>query len=189
MVEERSTRITMFGREASFTYAENWVGYSLIGMRLVIAWVFLQSGIEKLLDGGISDPVAWSASGFFEHSVVEANPFYDVWMGMSGDPVVDALVIFGQLGIGIGLLLGALFRLAAFFGGLQMLLFWAASLEGGLMAGLPVDHGYVVSSHIVNIILLFGLGAFGAGRVLGVDSYIEDTNLFENNGWLRYLTG
>jgi len=33
------------------------------------------------------------------------------------------------------------------------------------------------------------LDAFGAGRILGLDSYIEDTEIVRNNEWLRYFLG
>jgi thiosulfate dehydrogenase [quinone] large subunit len=37
--------------------------------------------------------------------------------------------------------------------------------------------------------LLFGLGAIGAGRILGLDAAIEETDLVRNNAWLRYILG
>lgn len=70
----------------------------------------------------------------------------------------------------------------------MMLLFWAASLKGGLAAGLPVAHGYVVDSHLVYAALLFGLGAFGAGRAFGLDAVLEP-RLTERVPALRYLLG
>jgi thiosulfate dehydrogenase [quinone] large subunit len=57
------------------------------------------------------------------------------------------------------------------------------------MAGLPVAHGWVVDDHLVYAALLFGLGAVGAGRVLGLDAYIERLAVVRNNRWLRYLLG
>jgi thiosulfate dehydrogenase [quinone] large subunit len=41
----------------------------------------------------------------------------------------------------------------------------------------------------VYAILLFGLGAFGAGRILGLDAYLEDLEIVQSNPWLRYLLG
>jgi len=71
----------------------------------------------------------------------------------------------------------------------MMLLFWAAALQGGLFAGLPVAHGWVVDDHMVYAALLFGLGAFGAGRILGLDAYFEELEIVQNNRWLRLLLG
>jgi thiosulfate dehydrogenase [quinone] large subunit len=71
----------------------------------------------------------------------------------------------------------------------MMLFYWLASLTGGLAQGLPVAHGWVVDDHIVYAVLLFGLGAFGAGRILGIDSYLEDTSFVQNNPWLRLFLG
>lgn len=39
------------------------------------------------------------------------------------------------------------------------------------------------------MLLLFGLGAFGAGRTLGLDGRLEQTEFVQNNSWLRYLMG
>ena len=71
----------------------------------------------------------------------------------------------------------------------MMLFYWAAALEGGLLQGLPIAHGWVIDDHIVYAALLFGLGAFGAGRILGLDAYLERTSVVRNNPWLRYFLG
>jgi thiosulfate dehydrogenase [quinone] large subunit len=182
-VSTRTLDAELFGRETQFDYSETWVGYALVALRLVMAWVFLQAGLEKLLAGN------WTAAGFLENAVPPGNPLSGVWGSLAGAGWVDPLVIYGQLAIGLALLVGAAVRLAAFFGALQMALFWAASLQGGLMAGLPIEHGYAVSSHTVYAILLFGLGAFGAGRILGLDRRIEQSEFVQNNRWLRLFLG
>jgi len=70
-----------------------------------------------------------------------------------------------------------------------MIFYWMSSLQGGLLAGLPIAHGWVVDDHIVYAALLFGLGAFGAGRILGLDAYLEDTDLVSRNRALRLVLG
>jgi thiosulfate dehydrogenase [quinone] large subunit len=71
-----------------------------------------------------------------------------------------------------------------------MMPFYRAShLQGGIAAGLPIDHGFVVSSHVVHVLLLFGLGAWGVGRVVGLDARLERTALVRNSPTLRYLLG
>jgi thiosulfate dehydrogenase [quinone] large subunit len=62
----------------------------------------------------------------------------------------------------------------------MMLHYWAASL--------PLAHSLVVDDHVVYALLLFGLGALGAGRLLGLDGVLEQTRLGELPG-ARYLLG
>ena len=180
----------MLGRSVTFNYSETWVGYSLLGLRLVMAWVFLQAGLEKWAEGGWGDPLAWSSTGFLQNAVADANPLHGLftWFANYGS-IIDPMVIFGQILIGLALLLGVLVRFAALMGGLQMLLFWTAAWEGGLAEGFPVAHGYFIDSSFVYMLLLFALGAWGAGRIVGIDAKLEQTSIVQNNPWLRYLLG
>ncbi len=173
----------LLGRRVELTYSETWLGNAILALRLVMGWVFLQAGLTKLFDP------SWTAAGFLQNAVPEGNPLMGVWTGMAGSPIVDGMVIWGFTLIGVALLLGILVRWSAFWGAVMMLLMWAASLEGGLLAGLPLAHGWVVDDHIVYALLLFGLGAVGAGRILGVDSWLEDTILVKRFPRLRYLLG
>lgn len=179
---ERTLDTELFGRDVTFQYSETWVGHAVLSLRIIMAWVFFQAGLEKLLD-----PAGWTAAGYLQHAVVDTNPFAPFYAGLAGSPVIDALVIYGQLGIGLALFLGILVRFAAFWGTLMMILFWLSQLQGGLLAGLPVEHGFVVNSTLVYAFILFGLAAVGAGRILGLDNRLEATSLVQNNPWLKYL--
>jgi thiosulfate dehydrogenase [quinone] large subunit len=180
----------LFGRSVSVNYSDTWLATSLLTLRVVMAWVFLQAGLEKMAQGGFGDPLAWSSAGFLENAIAEANPLAGLFAWFANyTAIVDPLVIFGQILIGLALLLGVAVRFAAMMGALQMLFFWTAAWQGGLMAGLPMAHGYVIDSSFVYLVLLFGLGAWGAGRVLGLDGKLEKTALVENNPWLRYFLG
>lgn len=178
-----SFKAEFLGHTEEISYSDKSVVYSLISLRFVMAWIFLQAGIEKLLDP------TWSAESFLLNAVPEANPFVALWPMMAGNPIVDGLVVYGQIGIGLALLLGLFFRFAALMGGLQMLLFWAAHLEAGLLQGLPVDHGYFINSNIVYIAILFGLGVFNAGKIYGLDQKIEQVEIVRKHPKLRYLLG
>jgi thiosulfate dehydrogenase [quinone] large subunit len=90
--------------------------------------------------------------------------------------LIDPLNQRGLTLTGLGLTVGALVRWNAFWGAVTMLFYWLASLEGGLLAGLPAAHGWVIDDHLVYAALLFGLGAFGSGRILGLDARIEETD-------------
>lgn len=187
---EKRLDTELLGRNISFGYSGTWVGYSLLSLRIVMAWVFLQAGLEKLSEGGWGDPFAWSSQGFLENAVAGANPLHGLFTWFANYPgIIDPLVITGQILIGTALLFGVVVRFAALMGGLQMLFFWTAAWQDGLLAGLPVDHGYVVDSTFVYLLLLFGLGAWGAGRVVGLDAKLEETEIVQNNPWLRFLLG
>lgn len=171
------------GRQSSLEYSEQGLGYGLLGLRLVMAWTFIQAGLEKILAS------SWSSVGFLQ-GIPEANPFHSMFQFFAAYPTaVDPLVMYGQVLIGIGLLLGAMFRFSALMGGIQMILFWLASFQAGFMEGLPVSHGFVVNSNLVYAAILFGLGSLGAGRLAGMDEYLEDTKIFKRNSWLKYLLG
>jgi thiosulfate dehydrogenase [quinone] large subunit len=180
----------LFGREVQFDYSEQWIGYSLFLLRIVMGWTLFQGGVTKLITYLDANPDNnWTAAGFLANAVPEGNPFMNLWMSMAGNPLIDMLNMWGLTLTGLGLILGAFVRWNAFWGAIMMLFYWAAALEGGLLAGLPLAHGWVVDDHIVYAVLLFGLGAFGAGRILGVDAYLEDTAIVQNNPWLTYLLG
>lgn len=187
---ERTLEAELIGRRVSLNYSETWLGYSLLGLRLVMAWVFLQAGLEKLSEGGWTNVGGFSAEGFLVNGVADANPLKGLFVFFTDYLwLVDPLVMFGQILVGLALLLGVFFRFAAMMGALQMLFFWTAAWQGGPVAGFPVENGFFVDSSFVYLLLLFGLGAWGAGRIAGIDAGLERTDVVRNHPWLRYLLG
>jgi thiosulfate dehydrogenase [quinone] large subunit len=188
--ETRQLDAELFGRETQFDYSEHWLGYAILGLRLTMGWVLLQGGLTKLVTYLDATPENnWTAAGYLANAIPQGNPFMGMWGSMAGSPLIDMLVMWGLTLTGLGLILGAMVRWNAFWGAVMMMFFWAASLQGGLMAGLPLAHGWVVDDHLVYAALLFGLGAIGAGRILGVDAYLEDLDIVKNNSWLRLILG
>lgn len=187
---ERTLETEFAGRNVSFNYSETWVGYSVLSLRLVMGFILFTAGLGKLAEDGWTNFGGFSAEGYLVHGVDEANPLKWLFTTFADFLfIVDPLVMWTQILIGLALLLGVFVRLAAFGGAIQMLFFWMGAWEGGLMAGLPVENGYLIDSSFVYALVLFGLGAWGAGRILGLDSKLETTAVVENNPWLRYLLG
>jgi thiosulfate dehydrogenase [quinone] large subunit len=180
----------IFGHETRFVYSEQWIGYAILLLRVVMGWTLFQGGITKLVTYLDATPDNdWTAAGFLANAIPPGNPFTGVFAAMAGNPTIDLLVMWGLTLTGLGLILGALVRWNAFWGAVMMITFWAAALQGGLTAGLPLEHGWVVDDNLVYAALLFGPGAIGAGRILGVDSYLERFEFVRENRWVRLLLG
>jgi len=78
---------------------------------------------------------------------------------------VNVFVPATQLLIGTALIVGAFVRLAALGGAIQMTLFYLGGWSGDALA--------LFDSTLVYAIVFLTVAAFGAGRVLGLDAYIE----------------
>jgi len=173
----RQLEAELFGRETRCKYSETWIGYSLVALRVIVGWTLFDAGITKVLDP------SWSAGGFLLHAIPEGNPFVGLWSTLAGEWLwlIDPLNVWGLTLVGPALILGAFVRWSAFWGAVMMLFYWAASL--------PLAHAIVIDDHVVYALLLFGLGAFGAGRILGLDAKLEEMEFVRNTPALRYLMG
>ncbi|WP_136603149.1 DoxX family protein [Salinigranum halophilum] len=186
----RTLNAELFGRETNFEYSEHWLGYAIIALRVTMGWVLFQGGITKLVTYLDADPANnWTAAGYLANAIPAGNPLAGFFASMAGNPLIDVLNMWGLTLTGLALILGAFVRWSAFWGAVMMLFYWLAALEGGLLAGLPLAHGWVVDDHLVYAFLLFGLGAIGAGRILGLDASLEELSVVQNNRWLRWFLG
>ena len=179
----RTLSAQIFGRKVEFEYSERGIGYAIAVARIALGWIFFQSGVQKILDP------EWTAAGFLQFAIPEGNPFASLWAGMAGNALVDNLVQWGMLLVGASLILGFFVRWAALWGAVMMVLFWMASLTGGLGQFFPLEHGWVIDDHLVYAALLYFLGAVGAGRILGLDARIEQSNFVKSNSWVKFFTG
>ena len=182
-VDSGRLQVELLGRQFEVRYTPEATAWGLLAGRFVLGWIFLFVGFGKLgLDAG------WTSEGFLTHLPPD-NPFRGVFDGLAGDGWVDFIVPWSQIAIGLALITGTLLRAAAFFGVLQMMLFWATSLTGGLFDGLPIGHGWFVSEHLVYAAGLFAIASLGAGRLLGVDGWLEQREPVSRVPVLRWVLG
>ena len=80
--------------------------------------------------------------------------------------VINVLVPFGQLGIGIGLILGLLTRFSAAMGTLMMLFFFVAAWD--------FEFG-IVNQHLTYALVTAFLGLIGAGNFYGLDRRVGES--------------
>lgn len=156
----------------------------ILALRLMMGLAFLQSGLDKVLSGG------FSAKGYLTQAVpANGSPAADLFVTMGTTPwfvdFVNVAVPWGELLIGLGLLVGAVTRLAAFWGAFMMLLFYLGNWR--------VAHGYI-NGDFAYLLVFLSVAAFGAGRIVGVDAALEQyevdgTPLIERYPVLRYILG
>ncbi|NKE34565.1 DoxX family protein [Natronococcus sp. JC468] len=150
--------------------------WAIFGLRLVMGWVMLSAGFGKLTEG-------FSAYGYLAN-VDPASPASGLYGTMAESAAlmgaIDVIVPVTQVLIGLALLAGVFVRLAALGAATQMVLFYFGSWDvaGGL-----------VNSQFVYAVVFLALGALAAGRILGVDRYLEDRPIVERYPKLRYLLG
>ena len=71
-------------------------------------------------------------------------------------------------------------RLAAFFGGVLMVVFYLCNADWA--------NGYV-NGDLLGLLMFVIVGVFAAGRILGVDASLEETEFVKRRPRLRYLLG
>ncbi|MFC7139946.1 DoxX family protein [Halosimplex aquaticum] len=179
-VQLRST-VAGFTAEGKLHTLSVWF---ILALRLMMGLAFLQSGLDKVLSG------SFSAAGYLQNAPPANNsPVADLFVAMGETQwfveFVNVAVPWGELFIGLGLLVGALTRLAAFWGAFMMLMFYLGNWE--------IEHGYI-NGDFAYMLVFLSVAAFGAGRILGLDAYIEQYEiggqpLVERYPWTRYFLG
>ena len=171
-------QVNWLGTPVSFDYAESVAGYWTVALRLVTGYWMLHSGLSKLL---AAEP--FSAAGYLANAPA-ASPLSGFFAWAAATPwlleFTDFMIPVGEFLIGLGLVLGALVRLAALFGGVLMVFFYLGNADWA--------HGYV-NGDLRGLVLFVTVGVFAAGRIVGLDAYLEATEFVKANRALRYLLG
>ncbi|WP_280587436.1 DoxX family protein [Halorubrum sp. Boch-26] len=170
--------ITLLGKAHSLS------ALFIVMLRATIGGMILFAGLGK------ATGEAFDASGYLVHGVDAASPVSGLYAAMGSTPwfveFANVFVPATQLLIGTALILGAFVRLAALGGAMQMALFYLGGWSGDALA--------LFDSTLVYAVVFLTVAAFGAGRVLGLDAYIEKLEvggeaLTERVPALRYVLG
>lgn len=112
-----------------FVNKDFWV---YTAMRISLGLVWLYAGLEKLL---VEFGGKLATAGFLAH---DFSTFGFLFRWMSGNPIVDGLVVFGEIAIGLALVLGLFTRFAGYMGALQSALFALATYPSNKDAVLAI---------------------------------------------------
>ena len=170
---------TLLGRDVSFTLAEPWLAYWLVIMRFAVGWWMLHAGLDKLFNWPFD--ASWFVGGAAAQTSI--GPFVTLFDSGILLTFTNIAVPVGQFLIGLGLILGALTRMAAFFGAFLMMFFYFINGETGGWA-----HG-VITGEFLGIVIFGMIATLGAGRVLGVDAWLAETDFVKNHPRMRFIIG
>ncbi|MFB6301068.1 MAG: DoxX family protein [Halobacteriales archaeon] len=173
-----TTRSNRF-EEASPDVSGAWLAYWLVMLRLIAGWWMLHSGLDKLANWPFD--ASWFVGG--AAAGTSLGPFVTLFSDGIGLAFTNVMVPVGQTLIGLGLILGALTRTAAFFGAFLMMFFYFINGETGGWA-----HGLVTGELLA--ILVFGtIVALGTGGLWAVDERLKETSFVQNHSRVRKLLG
>ena len=169
----------MLGQDVTFSVSQPWLAYWLVIMRLVGGWWLLHAGLDKLASWPFD--ASWFVGGAAQGTSL--GPIVTLFSSGAGLAFTNVAVPIGQVLIGLGLVFGALTRTAAFFGAFMMVFFYFINGETGAWS-----HG-VVTGELLGILIFGMIATLGAGRVLGIDAYLQNTEFVKNHPRLQYLIG
>ncbi|WP_226008236.1 DoxX family protein [Natrinema salinisoli] len=176
-LESRYAGITLEGHPHALT------AWFVVALRVVMGGMILFAGLGKITDW------PFDASGYLMH-VDPASPVSGLFAAMASNAalleIINVVVPVTQVLIGVALITGAFVRLAALGGTIQMTMFYLGGWEGQWLA--------LFDSTLIYVVVFLALGAFAAGRIAGLDRYIEQIKvggqpLLERYPKLRYLLG
>ncbi|MBB6647052.1 DoxX family protein [Halobellus ruber] len=154
-------------------------GYWVAALRVITGYWFLHAGVTKFafIAGEPFDASGWmlNATG--------GSPIHGFFVWAANTPwlleLTNFMIPVGETLIGLGLLVGALVRLAAFFGGVLMTFFY--------LGNAAWSHGFV-NGDLLGLLMFVTIGMLGAGRVLGLDALLEGTDVGDTRT-AKYLLG
>lgn len=130
---------------------------ALLFLRISLGWLFFYAGYSKLT----------AASGFSAKQFLLnlEGPFASFYQIFVGNPMVDSLVVWGEILIGLCLIFGVLVRFSSFWGIVMMLLFYFAEY--------PPAHSFIVNDQLIYVFVLLYLMASNAGYFYGFGKQLE----------------
>lgn len=182
-----TVRIPGINQEYNFSYHPGFLPWLTLGGRLVFGFYFLYGGFDKLFTNGKWLGLADFKKGELHSFLAFADPHWglgSVYQEWAKHPtMVDALaplVVVGEFFIGFSLILGLMTRIGFLSAAMMMFMFY--------LANAPANNPFL-DEYIFYIGIFATLGALGAGRIFGLDAWIERQRLVERFPVLTWILG
>lgn len=145
----------------SHTAIRRW---PIVLLRVYTGVFFAWHGFGKLRRGGFADGMEGFLNSQAENSFGFYRPFIENVV-LPNKSMFAATVAWGELAVGLAMIVGLATRYAAAFGAILVLNFWFAK-GAGLLAGTNHD--------VVWLVIFIVLGTVPAGRIAGLDDGLAD---------------
>jgi len=153
-----------------------WQKITLLLLRIALGWVFLYSGLTKVLNPD------WTAAGYLRG----AKTFTDLYQWLAADANIGWVSFLNQWGqtlIGAAMILGIGVRIASWSGALMMLLYYFPILAFPKIGA----SSYLVDEHIVYALVFLVFGALGAQSTWGIYRWLKAKSLEQKIPWLARI--
>ena len=151
----------------------------ILFFRITMAWTFLFAASHQVFDPN------FSVVGFLK-STKTFHDLFALFTTPAMAPVTTFLVEYGHLLIGLSLLFGFMTRVSAAFGIALMAIYWMAHMDWPFIENA---NNFIVDYHMVYAGVLGYLIYRHAGRVFGLDGWIEEHHLLKDHPTLKPLFG
>ncbi|MBL7112338.1 MAG: DoxX family protein [Bacteroidales bacterium] len=144
--------------------------YFMVALRILIGWHFLYEGLIKL-----GDPT-WTAAGYLEQSRYILPGLFH-WMADSQGMLafIDFANIWGQIFIGLGLMLGLFTRIAAIGGAVLLGMYFLANppfITNAYSSSLE-GHYLFIDKNLIECIAMIAVALLPTGHYLGLDKLLS----------------
>ena len=135
----------------------------LIALRLLIGYHFLFEGVDKL----ITPSPGWTSAGFLlQSNWIFADIFHALVESSSVLSVIDFMNIWGQILIGLGLILGFYTKWAAYAGALLLFFYYIAIP--------PFVNSYTfIDKNLFELFAFLVIAVFPTSQIIGIDLLIN----------------
>lgn len=178
-------------RAFEFRYHTSFLPMLVLVGRALFGFFFIWSGLAKVIHNGEWMGIQWfqgseeSPGELYLFLNYSTGPFKGLWVDVANNAtamdVIALLVVVGQVLVGIGIFFGIFTRLSLFFAGTMMLAFYSVNLWP--------PYNPFLNEYIFYIGIFAVLGALGAGRVVGIDAWIEERRFVKKHHWLAWVLG
>ncbi|MFD0630868.1 hypothetical protein [Catenulispora yoronensis] len=149
-------------------------------VRALLGWTFVWAFLDKLFGLGKATPTskAWIHGGSPTTAYLTnvKGPFQGFFHGLAGQAWADWLFMIGLAGIGVGLVLGIVMRVTAVCGALLLVFMW--------MASLPISSNPFLDDHLIDALVVLGIGFTTLGWQFGLGRWWSGTPLVQRYPWL-----